>query len=98
MEPLDPKYMAEQIAERVLLLQSQIEAIKDWILSQPNAPTPKKLDSQLFDLESGIRNGQRFRGQSAALHPAIQGQEQPAEMLRLLYQHLLDTQMKVSDD
>jgi hypothetical protein len=98
MEPLEPKYMAEQVAERVLLLQSQIEAIKDWILSQPNAPTQKKLDSQLFDLESDIRNGQKFCARAAALHRAIQDQEQPAEMLRLLYQHLLDTQMKVSED
>jgi hypothetical protein len=33
-----------EIYERVLLLDSQIEAIKDWILSQPGAPTPEWLE------------------------------------------------------
>jgi hypothetical protein len=89
---MDDRDKALEIAERVLLLQSQIEALKDWILAQPGAPTQEKLDSQLFAIESDIRNGQKQRGQSDELRRAIQDQEQPAEMLRLLYQHLLCTQ------
>jgi hypothetical protein len=81
-----------EIYERVLLLDSQIEAIKDWILSQPGAPTPEWLDSKLFDLESGIRNGQKHRGRFDEFQRLVQAQDDPAKLVQLLRDHILYSQ------
>jgi hypothetical protein len=80
-----------ELAEHFLLLQSQIEAIKEEILSQPNAPSRERLDSILFELESRIRNGQKHRGKSDEFQLLIQGQDDPATLIRLLHDRVLYT-------
>lgn len=85
--------MALQVAEHILLLQSQIEAIKDWILNQPNAPTRKNLDRQLFDLESGIRNSQKHREQFAEFQHAIQDADDAQDILQLLHNFVVAGKM-----
>lgn len=81
-----------EVAERVLLLDSQIEAIKEWILSQQIAPSRERLDRELFDAESRIRNGQQFRERSDELRILMQSQDDPAELIQLLHDRVLYTQ------
>ena len=70
-----------EIAERFALLQSQIEALKEEILSQPNALSPERLDSKLFGLESQIRNGQKHREKCDEFLQLIQAQDDPAMLI-----------------
>ena len=83
--------MTLQVAEHMLLLQSQIEALKEAILSQRNTPSPEQLDRQLFALESRIRNGQKFREKSDGFRLLIQPQDDPARLIQLLHDHVLCT-------
>ena len=88
MEPIEPKEMALQITEDIRLLQSQIEALKDWILEQHGAPTLKTLDKQLFALESVRRNSQQFREKSAEFQDAIRNQDDVEDILQSLHSFL----------
>lgn len=78
-----------EIAERVAMLQSQIEALKQQILSQPNGPSPERLDSKLFALESQIRNGQEYREKSDQFRKKVQMQNDPVKLVKLLHDHVL---------
>lgn len=78
-----------EIAERVLLLESQIEALKDAILRLPNAPTPERLDQKLFEFESRSTNQQKRREKSDEFQRLIRGQDDPATLIRLLHDHVL---------
>ena len=80
---------ALEIFDRVILLQSQIEALKKWVLMRPNAPNPEHLDRQLFDLESQIRINRRHDEQSREFGEAIQCQTDAANMLQTLHDHIL---------
>jgi len=82
---MEPKDMALQVAEHILLLQSQIDARNELILTQPNAPSRKRLDSSLFVLESEIRNGEDFRSQFDEIKRVIHSQDDAAILLRSLY-------------
>ena len=82
---MEPKEMALQIAEHILLLQSQLDALKDWILDQPGAPTREKLDSQLFQRESDLRNSQTHRDKSAEFQRVIQSQDGAEDILQSLH-------------
>jgi len=84
----EPKELALQIVEHVMLLQSQLDAAKDWILEQHGAPTRAKLDSQLFQRDSNLRNHQKFRDKSVELLTAIQGQDDAQSMLQFLHSFL----------
>ena len=80
--------MALQIAEHILLLQSQLEAAKDWVLEQHGAPTLKTLDKQLFEFESVRRNSQQFHETSAEFQRVIQSQGEAGDILQTLYAFL----------
>lgn len=88
---------AQEIAERVLLLDSQIDGLKEWILNRHDAPNREQLDRELFALDSKARLDPTFRERYDGLKAAIQLQDDPATLLHLLYQHLLYTQ-KVPKD
>jgi len=90
MEPTD---MALQVAEHIMLLQSQIEGIKDWILNQPGAPTVKILHKQLFELESAIRNNQKFREQYDEFRSAIQAKDDAQDILQSLHNLVVQWKM-----
>lgn len=88
---------ALEIAERILLLDSQIEGLKEWILSQPGAPTRKQLDRDLFPLDSEARLDPTFRERYGELKSAMEGQDDSVTLLHLLYQHLLHIQTMSRD-
>lgn len=87
------KDMAEVVIEHIMLLQSQVEAAKEYILSQPGALSREKLDRKLFDLESGIRNDQRFRDQSAEWKRVIQEKDDAQDILQSLHSLVTTGQM-----
>jgi uncharacterized membrane protein YccC len=78
-----------EVAERVMLLQSQIDTLKLWILNRPNAPSLQQLDHELFDLESRIRTAPKFRKQSDEFRRAIQSQEHAVTLLQSLHNFVL---------
>jgi uncharacterized membrane-anchored protein YjiN (DUF445 family) len=92
--PMEPTEMAWQVAEHILLLQSQIDALKEELLDQSNAPTQKQLDLKLFALESTIRNDRKFRDQSDEWKRAIQAKDDAQDILQSL--HSLVTQGRMS--
>jgi hypothetical protein len=92
---MEPTEMALEIADDIRLLQSQLDAAKDWILDQPGAPTREKLDSQLFQRDSNLRNDQKFRDKSDELRNAIRGQDDAQDILRSLHSFLKAGKMTV---
>ncbi len=93
---MDPNFMASQVAENILLLQSQVDALKAWILKQPHALRPEQLEREMFDKESQIRNGPRFRELSDEFQRTIQSQEDAATLLQSLHDFSL-RRMSVSE-
>lgn len=87
------KDMAEVVVEQIMLLQSQVEAAKEYILSQPGALKRENLDRKLFDLESDIRNDQIFRDQSAEWKRVIQEKDGAQDILRSLHSLVTTGQM-----
>ena len=86
--------MASAVAEHILLLQSQLDASKEYILSQPGALSPERLDSKLFDLESDIRNDQKFREQFAEWKHAIQAKDDAQDILQSLHNLVVTGKME----
>ena len=78
-----------EIAERVLLLESQISALKEFILSQPNAPSLERLDRKLFDLQSQIANRPTVRELSDEFRLAVQAQDSDLILLQSLHDFVL---------
>lgn len=93
-ENMEPKEMALEIVEEIRVLQSQLDAAKDWILDQPGAPTREKLDSQLFERDSNLRSRQKFRDKSAEFQRVIQSQDDAEGILRSLHSFLKMGKMK----
>jgi hypothetical protein len=85
---------ALEVFERVLLLQSQVDAIKEYILTQPGAPTQRRLDLQLFEIESRIRTGQKHRQQSDEFRRVIQLQGDAATLLQSLHNYLMEGKLE----
>ena len=86
--------MASAVAEHIWLLQSQLDAAKNWILDQPGAPTREKLDSQLFQRDSNLRNRQTHRDKSAEFQRVIQSQDDAEDILRSLHNLVTTGKMK----
>lgn len=86
--------MASAIADHIWLLQSQLDASKEYILSQPGALSRERLDSKLFALESDIRNDQVFREQSAEWKRAIQAKDGAQDILRSLHSLVVTGKME----
>ena len=85
---MEPKEIALEIAEDIRVLQSQLDAAKDWILDQPGAPTREKLDLQLFQRDSNLRNRQTHRDISDEFRRVIQSQDDAEGILQTLYDFL----------
>jgi len=78
-----------EIAERVLLFQSQIDALKELILSQSNALSLEQLDRKMFALQSQIQMGQKYRERLDEFRRAIQSQENAVALLHSLHDYAL---------
>jgi SMC interacting uncharacterized protein involved in chromosome segregation len=81
---------AIEVFERVRLLQAQVDALKDYILNQPGAPTLAQLDRVLFDRQSSILQDEANRLLSAEFERAVQAQEHAQDMLQTLRDYLLN--------
>lgn len=81
---------AIEIFERARLLQAQVDALKDYILNQPGAPTLAQLDRVLFDRQSSILQNEASRSLSAEFERVVLAQEHPQDMLQTLLDYLLN--------
>jgi hypothetical protein len=91
-EQMELNFMAMPVAEHILLLESQIEALKKAILSQPNAPTLERLDRELFNLQSQIQKGQRYRERFDEFRLVFESQTDSTALIRALYAEVLGRQ------
>jgi len=89
---MELNFMAMPVAEHILLLESQIEALKKAILSQPNAPTLERLDRELFNLQSQIQKGQRYRERFDEFRLVFESQTDSTALIRALYAEVLGRQ------
>jgi len=67
------------------MLQSQVDALKQLILTQRNAPSLEQLDHRMFEVESQIRTGRKYRERLDGFQRATRGQENAATLLHSLH-------------
>ena len=86
---MDEKEMVMEIADRLMLLESEVDALKTVIEGRPNASSRPQLDRKLFDLTSQIQNSQKYQQRAAEVRRVIETRTDPATLIQALHDEVL---------
>jgi hypothetical protein len=81
--------MILEIAERLLLRDAENEALKNAILSQPNAPTLEQLERKLFHWTSRILTDPKNQQRSDELRHAFPAHTDADVLIHTLHSEVL---------